>query len=72
MTNFYAGYNFKFAGLGSRFSFNVYNVFDVTYWSEARDGYDVDDNGDIYRDETTIEGFYGFGRTFSFGWKIFF
>ncbi|MCK5079257.1 MAG: TonB-dependent receptor, partial [Bacteroidales bacterium] len=76
MTNFYAGYNFKFAGLGSRFSFNVYNVFDVTYWSEARDGYkiekDVNGNDIKVRDETTIEGFYGFGRTFSFGWKIFF
>ena len=64
MTNFYGGYNFKFAGLGSQFTLNCYNVFDQTYWAEAEDGSD--------HTEATVEGFYGFGRTFSFGWKIFF
>jgi hypothetical protein len=64
ITNFYAGYNFTFAGLGSRFGINVYNVFDQEYWVNANDG-----KG---HDEASVRGFYGFGRTFSFGWKIFF
>ena len=64
MTNFYAAYNFKVAKMGSQFTFNVYNVFDQVYWSDAHDG-----SG---HDEESVRGFYGFGRTFSFGWKIFF
>lgn len=63
-TNFYAAYNFKFAGLGSQFTLNIYNVFDQEYWVEANDG-----SG---HDEASVRGFYGFGRTFNFGWKIFF
>lgn len=64
MTNFYAAYNFKVAKMGSQFTFNVYNVFDQVYWADAHDG-----SG---HDEESVRGFYGFGRTFSFGWKIFF
>ena len=64
MTNFYAAYNFKVAKMGSQFTFNVYNVFDQVYWADAHDG-----SG---HDEESVRGFYGFGRTFSFGWKVFF
>ncbi len=62
MTNFYAAYDFKIAGLGSQFTFNVFNVFDQAYWADAHDG-----SG---HDEESVQGFYGFGRTFNFGWKI--
>ncbi|MDT8394041.1 MAG: TonB-dependent receptor [Bacteroidales bacterium] len=64
MVNFYAAYNFKLAGLNSQFTANVFNVFDVEYWAEAQDGSN--------HDEESVVGFYGFGRTFNFGWKIFF
>ena len=64
LTNFYAAYNFNLAGLNSQFTLNIYNVFDVEYWAEAKDG-----SG---HDEASVEGFYGFARTFNFGWKIFF
>jgi iron complex outermembrane receptor protein len=64
MTNFYAAYKFKIANMGSQFTLNCYNVFDQTYWSDMHDG-----GG---HDEESAMGFYGFGRTFSFGWKLFF
>ncbi len=64
MVNFYAAYDFKVAGLGSQFTFNIYNVFDQVYWADAHDG-----SG---HDEASVRGFYGFGRTFNFGWKLFF
>lgn len=64
MVNFYAAYDFKIAGLGSQFTFNIYNVFDQVYWSDAHDG-----SG---HDEESVRGFYGFGRTFNFGWKLYF
>ncbi len=64
MTNFYAGYNFNLAGIDSRFTISIYNVFDQVYWTEVNDG-----SG---HDEASALGYYGFGRTFNFGWKIFF
>jgi len=64
MVNFYAAYDFKIAGLGSQFTLNVFNVFDQTYWGDVHDGSD--------HDEATARGYYGFGRTFNFGWKLFF
>ncbi len=64
MVNFYAAYDFKIAGLGSQFTLNIYNVTDEVYWSDMHDGDDHDEAG--------VRGFYGFGRTFNFGWKVFF
>jgi hypothetical protein len=64
MVNFYAAYDFKVAGLGSQFTLNIFNVFDQEYWADANDGSN--------HDEASVKGFYGFGRTFNFGWKIFF
>lgn len=63
-------WNFKFAGLDARMNANVNNLFNTEYIAEAQDRYRVGVDADQLISDTN--GWYGFGRTWNAGIKLFF
>ncbi|MEZ4888956.1 MAG: TonB-dependent receptor [Chitinophagales bacterium] len=63
-------WKFKFAGLDARANVNINNLFDEEYIAEAQDRYRAGDSTDKLISDTS--GWYGFGRTWNAGLKIFF
>ncbi len=57
-----AGYNFKVAGLKTRISGKISNLFDTVYITDATDG--------SAHDWKTSPVYYGLGRTYSVGLKV--
>ncbi|MGB0931548.1 MAG: TonB-dependent receptor, partial [Chitinophagales bacterium] len=63
-------WKFKFAGLDARANVNINNLFDTEYIAEAQDRYRAGDSTDKLISDT--RGWYGFGRTWNAGLKLFF
>ncbi len=63
-------WKFKFAGLDARANVNINNLFDTEYIAEAQDRYRAGDSTDKLINDTG--GWFGFGRTWNAGLKLYF